>query len=200
MTHPGIPGSPEAPGPPPPVSLGTSGPRAVQPAPGAERTAAVHEFAGFYRSHFTRLVAYLVYQGAAAHLAADIAQDTMATVYRRWSEISSPRAYAWTVAYRAFIRQALDDSPETPVGEVPEPASVLPSPGEAEAWVQSQQVTEILRALPHRQRQVLALTIDGWTPAEIAELLGIGPAAVRSSLRKARRSAGQHHRSGEEAP
>ena len=129
MTHPGIPGSPEAPGPPPPVSLGTSGPRAVQPAPGAERTAAVHEFAGFYRSHFTRLVAYLVYQGAAAHLAADIAQDTMATVYRRWSEISSPRAYAWTVAYRAFIRQALDDSPETPVGEVPEPASVLPSPG-----------------------------------------------------------------------
>ena len=124
----------------------------------------------------------------------------MASVYRRWPEINSPRAYAYTVAYRAFIRQALDDAPETPVGEVPEPASVLPHPGEAEAWLQSQQVTGILRALPPRQRQVLALTVDGWAPAEIAELLSIDPAAVRSSLKKARRSADQHRRSGEEAP
>lgn len=197
MTHPG---SPEAPWPPPLAGPGTGGPRTGRPAPAGERAAAGHEFAGFYRSHFTRLVAYLVYQGAAAHLAADIAQDAMATVYVRWPEISSPRAYAWTVAYRAFIRQALEDAPETPVGEVPEPASVLPRPGEAEAWLQSQQVIEVLRALPPRQRQVLALTIDGWAPAEIAELLSIDPAAVRSSLKKARRSADQHRRSAQGAP
>ena len=64
---------------------------------------------------------------------------------------------------------------------------------------QAQQVIAVLRALPPRQRQVLALTIDGWSPAEISELLGIGPAAVRSNLMKARRSAGEHpphHRRG----
>jgi DNA-directed RNA polymerase specialized sigma24 family protein len=32
-----------------------------------------------------------------------------------------------------------------------------------------------MRALPPRQRQVLALVIDGWPPGEIAELLGGGP-------------------------
>jgi RNA polymerase sigma factor (sigma-70 family) len=201
MTHPGTPGSPEAPGPPPPlVGPDAGGPLAGQSVPAGERARAELEFAGFYRSHFTRLVAYLVYQGATAHLAADIAQDAMATMYRRWPEIKSPRAYAYTVAYRAFIRHALDDAAETSVSEVPEPTSVLPRPGETEAWLQQQEVTEVLRALPPRQRQVLALTIDGWAPAEIAELLSIDSATVRSSLMKARRSAGQHRRTGQEAP
>ena len=160
MTHPG-PGNPEAPGPPSLASPATGGSRAGRSAPAGEQAAAGHEFAGFYRSYFTRLVAYLVYQGAPAHLAADIAQDTMATVYRRWPDIKTPRAYAWTVAYRAFVHQALEDTPETPVDEVPEPSSVLPQPGEAEAWLQSQQVTEVLRALPPRQRQGVRVNFVG---------------------------------------
>jgi RNA polymerase sigma-70 factor (ECF subfamily) len=151
------------------------------------------EFAAFYRGHLGRLVAYLVYQGAPVSVAADLAQDAMITVYRRWPDITSPRAYVYTVAGRALVRRAMD-TPELPAGEVPEPSSVLPRPGEAEHWLQQQQVLSVLRALPPRQRQVLALTLDGWTPAEIAEMLGIDPAAVRSNLKKARHSAGEHHR------
>ena len=76
---------------------------------------------------------------------------------------------------------------------------MLPRPEETEAWLQEQQVIQVLRALPPRQRQVLALTIDGWSPAEIAEMLGIDAAAVRSNLMKARRSADEHRRrAGEE--
>ena len=123
----------------------------------------------------------------------------MIAAYRRWAEIKSPRAYTWTVAYRAFIRHALNDA-ELPAGEVPEPAALLPRPGEAEAWLQEQQIIHVLRLLPPRQRQVLALTIDGWTPAEIAGLLDLDPAAVRSNLKKARRNADQHRRTREEAP
>jgi RNA polymerase sigma factor (sigma-70 family) len=92
------------------------------------------------------------------------------------------------------------DSPETPVAQVPEPTSVLPRPSEAEAWLQRQEVTQVLQALPPRQRQVLALTIDGWTPAEIADLLGIDSAAVRSNLMKARRNAANQRRTGEGTP
>src|SRR5579859_2868729 len=103
----------------------------------------------------------------------------MGTVYQRWPKINSPKAYAWTVAYRAFTRQALEDAPETSVADVPESSSVLPSPLDADAWLQSQEVLEVLRALPPRQRQILALTIDDWTPAEMADLLGIDPAAIR---------------------
>lgn len=150
-------------------------------------------FACFYHEQFGRLAAYLAYQGAPAHLAAELAQDAMITAYRRWDAITSPRAYVYTVAYRAFIRHALDKA-ELPVAEVPEPSAVLPHPEEAEAWLQEQQVIEVLRALPPRQGQVLALTLDGWPPAEIADLLGMDPSAVRSSLMKARRNANAYRR------
>lgn len=190
MTHPGAADSLGAPVP----KAGT----AAAARSAATSTRGEHEFARFYRDHIGRLAAYLIYQGAAAHLAADIAQDAMITVYQRWPEIRSPKAYIWTVAYRAFIRHALNDS-EQPVGEVPEPAALLPRPGETEAWLQEQHVIHVLRALPPRQRQVLALTVDGWTPVDIAELLGLDAAAVRSNLKKARRNAAEHRRTREEA-
>jgi RNA polymerase sigma factor (sigma-70 family) len=196
MTHPGTPETSGA----PLVGPEADRPRAERSAPAGKNLGAEHEFVGFYRGHVTRLIAYLVYQGATAHLAADIAQDAMTTAYRRWPEITSPRAYAWTVAYRMYMRHTLADAPEIPVGDIPEPARLLPRPEEAEAWLQTLQVNAVLRALPPRQRQVLALTIDGWTPAEIAELLNIDPAAVRSNLMKARRSAEGHRRSQEETP
>ena len=199
MTHPGTPGSADAPG-PPLAGPATGRPPAAGPVPGGEGPGDEREFSCFYREHFRYLVAYLIYQGATAHLAADLAQDAMTTAYRRWPAITSPRAYVYKVAGRAFLRHALD-APELPVGEAPEPTSVLPRPEEAEAWLQAQQVIAVLRALPPRQRQVLALTIDGWPPGEIAELLGIDPAAVRSNLMKARRSADEHRRrTAEEAP
>jgi RNA polymerase sigma factor (sigma-70 family) len=196
MTQPGSPGSPDAPGQPVAEPAVSRFPAATS-ASGGRRPSDEDEFACFYREHITRLITYLVYQGAAAHVAADLAQDTMTTAYRRWPDITSPRAYVYTVAYRAFLRHALEAS-ELPVSEVPEPTIVLPRPGEAEAWLQEQEIVHVLRALPPRQRQVLALTVDGWTPAEIAEMLGMQAAAVRSNLKKARRSADKHRRSGEE--
>jgi RNA polymerase sigma factor (sigma-70 family) len=183
MTHPGAADSPGA---------VTSG--AASPARGGE-----DEFARFYREHVTRLAAYLIYQGAAAPLAADIAQDAMVSAFQRWPDIKSPKGYTWTVAYRSFIRHVLNNS-EQPVGELPEPALLLPRPAEAEAWLQEQHIIHVLQALPPRQRQVLGLTIDGWTTAEIAELLALAPAAVRSNLKKARRNADKYRRAAEGAP
>jgi len=191
MTHPGTADGPGA-------AAAQAGPVAGTPGATSRAQGSEDEFARFYRGHISRLAAYLIYQGATAHLAADIAQDAMITAYRRWPEIKSPRAFTWTVAYRAFIRHTLND-PEQPVSEVPESPTLLPRPGETEAWLQEQHVIHVLRALPPRQRQVLALTIDGWTPAEIAELLDLDPAAVRSNLKKARRNADEFRRTGEEA-
>jgi RNA polymerase sigma-70 factor (ECF subfamily) len=159
-----------------------------------------HDFTCFYLEHFPGLVAYLVYQGASAHIATDIAQDAMATTFRRWPEITFPKAYVFRVADRAFRRHT-SRQPEMPVAEVPEPTAVLPHPEMAEAWLQEQQIVLVLQELPSRQRQVLALTIDGWAQAEIAEMLCITREAVRASLKKARSSADQHRRRiVEEAP
>jgi RNA polymerase sigma factor (sigma-70 family) len=196
MTHSGSPGGADLPR--PPLTGATAGSLpAESPEPSSETQGAEDEFGRFYREHFSRLVAYLVYQGAAVHLAADLAQDAMAAAWRRWAEVTMPRAYVYKVAGRAYTRRALEE-PELLAGEVPEPSAALPRPGEAEAWLQQQQVLRVLRALPPRQRQVLALTVDGWAPAEIADMLGIEPDAVRASLMKARRGAAEGHRRDEE--
>jgi RNA polymerase sigma-70 factor (ECF subfamily) len=148
------------------------------------------EFASFYREHIRRLVAYLLYQGAPGHLAAELAQEAMTRAYQRWDTIKSPMAYVCKVAYTTFIRHVLDVA-EEPVEEVPEPTALLPHPQEVEAWLQEQQIIAVLRALPPRQRQVLALTYDDRSPAEIAGLVDIEPAAVRANLMKARRNAAE---------
>lgn len=49
-------------------------------------------------------------------------------------------------------------------------------------------VRAYLMQLPRRERQTLALTIDGYTTGEIAGILDIDPAAVSSSLYRARRT------------
>lgn len=157
-----------------------------EPVPASERPERHAEaFSCFYREFVTRLVAYLVHQGASVDLAADIVQDTMIKAYRKWHEIECHKGWAYKVAYQAYLRHVMR-AVEAPVAEISEPTPLLPCPEEAEAWAQEREIVRVVRALPGRQRQVLALFLDGWTPAEIAELLGIEGTAVRSSLRKAR--------------
>jgi len=45
----------------------------------------------------------------------------------------------------------------------------------------------LLTSLPTEQREIMAWTIDGYQPSEIAELTGRTAATVRSHLRHARR-------------
>ena len=174
MTHPGTPGSADALGRPAGPAAGR--PPATGPVPGEEGPGDQREFSCFYREHFA----------GSSPISSTRARSAPGRGPRAGRDdhgvpavaaITSPRAYVYKVAGRAFSSRL--DALELPVGEVPEPTSVLPRPEEAEAWLQAQQVIAVLRALPPRQRQVLALTIDGWPPAEIAELLGIDPAAVR---------------------
>ncbi|GGR46147.1 sigma factor-like helix-turn-helix DNA-binding protein [Streptomyces netropsis] len=53
-------------------------------------------------------------------------------------------------------------------------------------------------SLPYRQRQILAWTLSGYTPSEIAQQLELTPEAVRASLKKARRTLAEYIRQGEE--
>jgi RNA polymerase sigma-70 factor (ECF subfamily) len=65
--------------------------------------------------------------------------------------------------------------------------SPLIAPGtDLDAFEQRHTVMRLLDLLPARQRQVMAWTYDGATPAEIADSLKISSDAVRSNLRKAR--------------
>jgi RNA polymerase sigma-70 factor (ECF subfamily) len=161
----------------------------------ARPMAAAHdaEFSRFYRGFVATLVAFLQWQGVPMRVAADIAQETMIEAYRSWAMIHSPQAWARRVAARMWARRIADVA-EDPVADVPEQATSLLAITDVAAWEQRHDVLHVLDALPPRQRQVLAWTVDGYTPAEIAGELKMSPDAVRASLLKARRALATHPR------
>lgn len=160
-------------------------------APPSTSTDHVAAFSEFYREFVPTLVNFLVWQGARLPDAAEIAQETMTKAYQCWSEIRQPKAWARTVAYRALVRRTVSTR-ENPVELVPEGSSLLPASTDVEMWEQRHYVLHALRRLPPRQRQVMAWSLDGYTPAEIATELQITAEAVRASLMKARRALAEY--------
>ncbi|PPJ05434.1 sigma-70 family RNA polymerase sigma factor [Nocardia nova] len=170
-----------------PDQLAVPHPDTAVPARNIELEAANREaFSTFYREFVPRLVALLIAKGARPADAADIAQDTMMKLWRHWSTITSPKAWTRTVAGRELARRigAID---EDLIAE-PERSALLPSASDIDEWIQSDDYYRVLATLPPRQRQVLAWTMDGYKPAEIAEELHLKPQTVRSNLRNARRT------------
>lgn len=143
-------------------------------------------FATFYKTFTPTLVAFLRWQGVPLRDAADLAQETMTQAYRNWLKIRHPKAWVRRVASRLWARR-LAESIEDSVADVPEPI-LLREVTDVTEWEQRHDVLQILDQLPSRQRQVLAWSLDGYTPSEIAEELRMTPEAVRASLYKARRA------------
>ncbi|MFJ8948211.1 RNA polymerase sigma factor [Streptomyces sp. NPDC102395] len=158
----------------------------AQPVQSASAFPSTEEFEAFYREFTPKLVGFLIRQGARLTIAAEIAQETMTTAFRKWAEISNPPAWARRVASRELIRH-LSRAEADLCEDVPEPSSLLCSPNAAAEWEQQQDLLRLLADLPPRQRQIMAWKYDGHSPAEIAEELGISPETVRGSLLKARR-------------
>jgi RNA polymerase sigma factor (sigma-70 family) len=144
------------------------------------------EFSAFYRTHIRPLVGFLVNLGAGVQTAADIAQDAMTDAYRNWTGITYPKAYVHTAASRLLVRKIA--SVEEPVEDVPEPTSLLPRPDAIAEWETRHDALLLVRTLPPRQRQILAWTLAGFTPTDIADHLGLTAENVRANLKKARRA------------
>ena len=159
-----------------------------QPIPHRTGTGAGRDtsFSDFYRASTTPLIAFLILQGAGLADAADIAQETMTTAYRRWPDLWNPKAWVYRVASRALIRK-LTLAREEPFAQPPEPPPVLRATA-IESWEQDQDVARLLDRLPPRQRQVMAWTLAGHTSSEIAAELDMRADTVRSTLVKARRA------------
>jgi RNA polymerase sigma-70 factor (ECF subfamily) len=61
-------------------------------------------------------------------------------------------------------------------------------------------VVGLLSALPAAQREVMAYTVDGFSPTEMAGMLGKTPEAVRANLRHARKRLSQQINESEGRP
>lgn len=164
----------------------TAQPREEEPG-GRDRD---EEFSRFYRDSAEPLVRRCIRLGVPPADAPGIVQELMAEIYRRWTEIASAQAYAnFTVACRAadylklFSRTVPSDSPDfmhlgQPLTQGL-PDGILLIEGE-------QLVLEALSQLPRFQRAVFALVYDGYDTDDIAAILKLKAATVRSHLRHAR--------------
>jgi len=184
------------------VAVITATPRLSPPWPGGDVTvsavspvAATHPsysgFEEFFEGERPGLIAYCVAAfGLTRPAAEDIAQDAFLEVFRRWDTLTKPRAYLRQVAYHKALKRPC----EQPSDEI-DPG---PAPGDAStgSWHLVQQA---LRQLPSQQRVVFALILDGHPVSDIAEVLGLTPATVRSHARHARRTLRRWHHGGQNA-
>jgi RNA polymerase sigma factor (sigma-70 family) len=71
---------------------------------------------------------------------------------------------------------------------LPDRQGPLSAATEVELHDEARTVLAALADLPPKQRQVMAWSIDGFSPGEIALELDVDPAAVRQNLAKARKN------------
>jgi RNA polymerase sigma-70 factor (ECF subfamily) len=149
-------------------------------------TAVREEFSAFYKDYIAKLVAYIMYLGASREEAAEAAQETMIKALRNWRDIEHSRAWCRTTASREYLRRRFGS--EEPYDEVPANGEPLVPPSDDfEEFERRHDILRLVRQLPPKQRLVMAMTLDGATPAEIARDLGHTPEQVRSNLRLARK-------------
>ncbi|MET8041339.1 sigma-70 family RNA polymerase sigma factor [Micromonospora sp. NPDC005215] len=150
-----------------------------------DRKQVVEEFSAFYRAFATRLAGWLILQGASEADAYDVMQETMYKAYHYWHTIEHPKAWVRATASRAYAERLARLDP-VPIEEIAERLPPLPS-GSALADLK-QDIRAAMQQLPPRQRQVLAWSFEGHTPAEIGAQLRMTSEAVRSSRYKARKA------------
>ena len=138
-------------------------------------------FEDMYRQERSRLFRFVRSLGADDHEAEDAVQEAFTAAYKHWDSIREPRPYLYTAAMRQYYRADARNR-ETPASDrMPDQAEPLSSGDVAEFNDLEERVRAAITALPARQRQVMALTLAGFKPAQIAEQLGSDEAAVRQN-------------------
>ncbi len=125
--------------------------------------------------------------------AEDAAQEGLLVAWSRLGRLADPERFdAWVgrIVFRRCLRRVGRSRGRISLEAVPEASH---DPGVVDhlgAW-------EVLSRLAPRQRAVLHLSVvEGMTDSEIAPLLGITPASVRSHRRRARESAARMLKGG----
>ncbi len=138
------------------------------------------EFDAFFRADFPALVAFLCKAGFEVEPARDVAAEVMLHALEAWPTLEDPRAWVRRAAGRLLDAPGDARADWTLTGD--------PRKDEELAGLVEQHagLIDLLASLPGKQRTVLAWSLDGFTPAQIAEALRIAPATVRSTLRHVR--------------
>ncbi len=140
----------------------------------------------FFASEYGRLFRVLLLMTRSRSEAEDLAQETMARVFERWSRVASlerPDAYAFKVALNLNRRRMREVSR----ARERERVQVLLGDDERESLEQRLDVRAAIETLPRDQRAVLLL-VDwlGFDSPTASSILGIKPSTLRTRLHRAR--------------
>ncbi|SDP62508.1 RNA polymerase sigma-70 factor, ECF subfamily [Streptomyces sp. cf386] len=145
-------------------------------------------FAEWYDRDWPKLVLFAIRLGAGQQQAQDLVQDATTEAFVRRQQISNLGGYVRVSIRNAYFRSVAGarwENAEPPSEDLPAPED--PSIGSIELADRERRVFAAIRQLSQRQREVMAWTIDGYQPREIAELVDATPGAVRVSLSEARK-------------
>ncbi|GAA1113093.1 SigE family RNA polymerase sigma factor [Kribbella jejuensis] len=139
------------------------------------------------RSTERRLLRLGLMLSGSVHNAEDLVQSVLARAHRQWDRIGGldhPEAYLRTMVVNEYLgwRRLLKNR-EVPLAEPLEPAT-YDDHGIRQA--QRDATWRLLARLPRKQRAVLVLRYyEDLTDPDIAEILGVSPATVRSNAARA---------------
>lgn len=144
------------------------------------------ELATFIELHYDRLASALVLHCGDPRLAEELAQEAIVRVCEHWEDVRSmqrPVGWMFRTAFNlsssSFRRRQAAERAYARAGH---PASTTEHVDDVDALV----VREAMRHLPKRQRSVLILRYFlGYTPQEVADMLGMTNAGVRSTTHRA---------------
>jgi RNA polymerase sigma-70 factor (ECF subfamily) len=144
-------------------------------------------FEGFYQREFPKMVGLAAAVSGSRIAAEDIAQDAMLDAQRRWDTIGNydkPGAWVRRVTIQRASKRLRRARTEAAAALKLGPAGGIP-PGDDAV----EEVFAAVKRLPARQRAAVALHyLDGYSIAELAEILDCAQGTAKAHLFKARQS------------
>lgn len=145
------------------------------------------DYENFVRAHLPRLLRYATMLTGEREQAADLVQDVLVKVYRRWSRVSDadhPDRYVIRMVTNGYL--SWRHSRSARLIAVAEPPDRARPDDFATDHALREDMWQRLARLPRRQRAVLVLRYyERLDDAEIAELLGCARPTVRAHAHKA---------------
>jgi len=146
-------------------------------------------FDDFYADEYTEVVRLAVMLTGRADVAEELAQDAFVAAYRRWSRVSRYDDPAGWV--RRVVTNRCISSGRRYVAELRSVARLRGRRNRHEdaAALADDELWAVVRGLPRRQAQVIALAfVEDRSVRDIAGILGCGEETVRTHLRRGRRT------------
>lgn len=145
------------------------------------------DYENFVRAHLPRLLRYATMLTGEREQAADLVQDVLVKVYRRWSRISDadhPDRYVLRMVTNDYLSWRHSRSARLiAVGDPPDGVALDDFASEHAA---REDMWQRLARLPRRQRAVVVLRYyEQLADSDIADLLGCAQATVRAHAFKA---------------